>query len=375
MIYLDYCATTPIIPEVMDSYNKVCKEYYGNPNSMHMMGIKSRELMNSATKQIASILNIKESEIVYTSGSTESNNIALIGAALANKNKGNRIIVSKLEHESIYGICKYLEENGFIIDYVNSTSEGIIDFEDLKNKVREDTILVSVCAVNSEMGIRQPLKTIKQIIKKNNPNCLFHSDMTQAIGKCPINMMDVDLASMSSHKIYAPKGMGILYKSSNVKIKPLMYGSNNEFRPGTPNLPGIVSFSKAIRLAFNDLNKKEDKISSLNKRIVSHLVKYPKIMINKTNYSISNILNISLMDIKPETFIHALEKHDVYVASNTACSSGKISNAVLGIYGDKTRALTTIRISLSYLTTYDEIDRFLKIFDEVYTKLQELNND
>ena len=374
MIYLDYSATTPVLPEILNSFNKVCTEYIGNPNSMHSLGIKSKELLNSATKQIAQVLNIKTNEIIYTSGSTESNNIALIGTAFAKKKQGNHIIVSKLEHESIYGICKYLEETGFIIDYVNNTKDGIIDFDDLKSLITKDTILVSICAVNSELGIRQPLKIIKQIIKKENPDCIFHSDMTQALGKCPINLNDVDLASFSSHKIYAPKGVGMLYKSSNVNIKQLMYGSNGEFRPGTPNLPGIVTFSKAVRLATEDLNKKEDKIRKNNQKIVEHLKKYPKILINNTNNSIPNMLNISLMDIKPETFVHALEKHEVYVSSNTACASGKISNAVLGIYNDKVRALTTIRISLSYLTTNEEIEEFLNIFDEVYEKLEELRN-
>ena len=166
MIYLDYSATTPVLPEILNSFNKVCTEYIGNPNSMHSLGIKSKELLNSATKQIAQVLNIKTNEIIYTSGSTESNNIALIGTSFAKKKQGNHIIVSKLEHESIYGICKYLEENGFIIDYVNNTKDGIIDFDDLKSLVTKDTILVSICAVNSELGIRQPLKIIKQIIKK-----------------------------------------------------------------------------------------------------------------------------------------------------------------------------------------------------------------
>ena len=375
MIYLDYSATTPILPEILNSYNKVCTEYIGNPNSMHSLGIKSRELLNSATKQIADVLSIKTNEIIYTSGSTESNNVALVGTALSKRKEGNHIIVSKLEHDSIYGICKYLEDNGFIIDYVNNTKDGIIDFDDLKSLVSKDTILVSICAINSELGIRQPLKIIKQIIKKENPNCVFHSDMTQALGKCPINLNDVDLASFSSHKIYAPKGVGMLYKNSKVNIKQLMYGSNNEFRPGTPNLAGIVSFSKAIRLANTDLNKKEDKIKKYNQKIIDHLKKYPKILINNTNYSIPNILNISLMDIKPETFVHALEKHEVYISSNTACASGKISNAVLGIYNDKVRALTTIRISMSYLTTNEEITEFLNIFDEVYEKLEELKHE
>lgn len=374
MIYLDYSATTPVLPEILNSFNKVCTEYYGNPNSMHSLGVKSKELLKSATKQITEVLNIKEEEIIYTSGSTESNNLALIGTAISKQKQGNHIIVSKLEHESIYGICKYLENQGFKIDYVNNTKEGIIDLEDLKKLITNKTILVSICAVNSELGIRQPLKTIKQIIKKENQNTIFHSDMTQAIGKCQINLSDVDLASFSSHKIYAPKGVGMLYKKSNINIAPILYGSNNDIRPGTPNLPGIVTFSKAIRLANQDLSTKETKIKKLNDKITIHLKKYPKILINKTTYSIPNILNISLMDIKPETFVHALEKHNVYLSSNTACSSGKISSAVLGIYQDKTRALTTIRISLSHLTTEEEITTFLKIFDEVYQKLEELKN-
>ncbi len=375
MIYLDYSATTPVIDEVLNSYNKVTKEYFGNPNSMHSLGIKSNELLKSATKQISDIFHIKESEIIYTSGSTESNNLALIGTALSRGKKGSHIIVSKLEHESIYGICNYLAANGFIIDYVDNDASGVIDFEDLKRLITKNTILVSICAVNSELGIREPLKTIKQIINKENPNVLFHSDMTQAIGKIPVNLADVDLASMSGHKIYGPKGIGMLYKKSSVKIKPILYGSNDDLRPGTPALPLIVSFSKALRLASTDLDKKEAKIKKFNNRLTEFFEKYPNIKINKTDYSIPNILNISLMDIKPETFIHALEKNDVYVSSNTACSSGKISNAVLSIYKDKQRALTTIRISLSYLTTNIEVEDFMHIFASCYKKLEGLVNE
>lgn len=372
MIYLDYSATTPVLPEVLNSYNKVTIDYFGNPNSMHSLGTKSHELLISATKQISKILNIKEEEIIYTSGSTESNNLALIGLAMAKGKPGSHIIVSKLEHESIYGICKYLENNGFIIDYVDNTIEGVIDLENLKKLITKNTILVSICAVNSETGIRQPLKIIKQIINKENPNTIFHSDMTQAAGKVPINLNDVDMASFSGHKIYGPKGIGMLYKKTGINIKPLIYGSNNDIRPGTPPLPLIVAFSKALRIAEEDLSAKEEKIKKYNESICKYLEKYPKIKINKTKYSIPNILNISLMNIKPETFIHALEKHGVYVSSNTACSSGKISAAVLNLYRDKVRALTTIRISLSYLTTNEEITEFLKIFDNVYNKLMEL---
>lgn len=375
MIYLDYSATTPVLKEILDSYNKVTIDYFGNPNSLHSLGVKSRELLNSATKQISNIFKIKEEEIIYTSGSTEANNLALIGSALAHGKRGSHIVVSKLEHESIYGICNYLESIGFYIDYVKNTADGVIDLDDLKGLVNENTILVSICAVNSELGIRQPLKTIKQVINKENPNTIFHSDMTQAVGKIPINLSDVDMASMSGHKIYGPKGIGMLYKKIGINIKPILYGSNKDIRPGTPALPLIVSFSKALRIANSDLDKKENTIKKHNDKICEFLSSYPKILINKTPYSIPNILNISLMNIKPETFIHALEKHDVYVSSNTACSSGKISSAVLGVYGDKKRALTTIRISLSYMTTNEEVNEFINIFESVYNKLMELADE
>ena len=375
MIYLDYSATTPVLKEVLDSYNKATIDYFGNPNSLHSLGVKSRELLNSATKQISNIFKIKEEEIIYTSGSTEANNLALIGCALAHGKRGSHIVVSKLEHESIYGICNYLESIGFYIDYVKNTADGVIDLDDLKGLVNENTILVSICAVNSELGIRQPLKTIKQVINKENPNTIFHSDMTQAVGKIPINLGDVDMASISGHKIYGPKGIGMLYKKIGINIKPILYGSNKDIRPGTPALPLIVSFSKALRIANSDLDKKENTIKKHNDKICEFLSGYPKILINKTPYSIPNILNISLMNIKPETFIHALEKHDVYVSSNTACSSGKISSAVLGVYGDKKRALTTIRISLSYMTTNEEINEFINIFESVYNKLMELADE
>lgn len=375
MIYLDYSATTPVLKEILDSYNKVTIDYFGNPNSLHSLGVKSRELLNSATKQISNIFKIKEEEIIYTSGSTEANNLALIGSALAHGKRGSHIVVSKLEHESIYGICNYLESIGFYIDYVKNTADGVIDLDDLKGLINENTILVSICAVNSELGIRQPLKTIKQVINKENPNTIFHSDMTQAVGKIPINLSDVDMASMSGHKIYGPKGIGMLYKKIGINIKPILYGSNKDIRPGTPALPLIVSFSKALRIANSDLDKKENTIKKHNDKICEFLSSYPKILINKTPYSIPNILNISLMNIKPETFIHALEKHDVYVSSNTACSSGKISSAVLGVYGDKKRALTTIRISLSYMTTNEEVNEFINIFESVYNKLMELADE
>lgn len=373
MIYLDYSATTPVDIDVFDTLSKVTKNYIGNPNSMHSLGQKSMELLESATKQIADIFGVSSNEIVYTGGSTESNNMAIIGAALANHKKGKHIIVSKLEHPSIYVICDYLKSIGFEISYVKNDSDGLIDFDDLKKLIREDTILVSISAVNSEIGIRQPLKMIRQIIKKENIGTVFHSDMTQAIGKVSVNMHDVDLASVSGQKIFGPKGIGFLYKSSMIKVTPLLYGSTKEnINPGTPPLPLIAALSKAVRLANENLEKKERFVTLLNEKIVNTLSKYPNILFNKTKYSIPHILNISVMDVMPEVMVHALANHEIYVSSNTACSSGEVSNAVLAVYNDLNRAKHTIRISLSHVTTTEEINRFLEVFKEEYEKLSKL---
>ena len=371
MIYLDYSATTPVSYEVLDTISKVTKEFIGNANSIHALGKKSADLLESATKQIADIFGVNASEIIYTSGATEANNMAIIGVAMAHHRKGKHIIVSKLEHPSVYAICDYLKSIGFEISYVDNDTEGLIDFEDLKNKVREDTILVSICAVNSETGVIQPLKMIRQIIKKENIATIFHSDMTQAIGKVSVNFHDVDLASMSAHKIFGPKGIGFLYKSSMVKITPLIYGSgkSNDLKPGTPPLPLIAALSKAVRLACTDLEKRERFVTLLNEKIVGNLEKYPNIKINKTKYSIPHILNISVLNVMPETLIHSLDKHEIYVSTNTACASGEISHSVMAIYNDNKRAKHTIRISISHVTTTEEINKFLSAFKEEYEKL------
>lgn len=371
MVYLDYSATTPVLDEVLDSFNTVTKEFFGNPNSLHSLGVKSRELLTSARKQICDILKIKDNELIFTSGATEANNRALIGVCLSRKKFGNHVIVSTLEHPSIYEICKYLESIGFKISYVNVDKEGVVDLEHLKSLVTDKTILVSVCGVNSETGVRQPLRTIKQVVKRENRDCYIHTDLTQGLGKIKINFDDFDLASFSSHKIYAPRGIGMLYKKDGVNIAPIMYGSNTH-EIGTPPLALIVAFSKAIRLAYANFNEKEESISECANKLLEGLKKYDRIKLNRSKYTINQIINISLMDIKPETLIHALEKHDIFISSNTACSSGKASTSVMAIYNDKLRATTTIRISISYLTTVKEIDLFLSAFDEEYNNLLNL---
>lgn len=374
MIYLDYSATTPVSLDVLDTINKTTKEFVGNVNSLHNLGTVSLDLLNNATKQIADILTCNSSEIHYPSNATEANNMALIGVAMANHRRGKHIIVSKLEHPSIYAICDYLNSIGFEISYVKNDNDGLIDFDDLKSLVREDTILVSICAVNSELGIRQPLKMIRQIIKKENNNTYFHSDITQALGKIPFNVNDVDMASASAHKIYGPKGIGLFYKNTYVKITPLMYGSSksNNLKVGTLPLPLIVGFSKALRLSQIDMEKRVSYIEKLNAKIVDHLGNKNNILINKTKYSIPQILNFSLLNIEPETFIRAMDEKKVYLSTNTACASGEPSASTLAVYNDLLRAKHTIRISLSHLTTLDEVNRFLKYFDEIYDKLNNL---
>ncbi len=374
MIYLDYSATTPVSFEVQDTMSKVTKEFIGNANSINGLGTKSRELLNSATSQIAELFDCDKEEITYTSGATEANNLALIGVALANHKRGKHIIVSKLEHPSIYAICDYLKSIGFEISYVENDSEGLIDFDNLKSLIRPDTIIVSVCAVNSEFGIRQPLKMIRQIIKKENQNTYFHSDITQGLGKVQINFKDVDMASMSIHKIYGPKGIGIFYKNKIVKINPLIYGSgkSNNLKPGTPPLALIVGASKAIRIALLDIDKHERFVDRLNSKIIDKLGCLDNVLINKTKYSIPHILNISVLNINPEVMIHSFDEKQIYLSTNTACSSGDVSNAAIAVYNDLLRAKHTIRISISHLTTTENINDFIEAFMNIYDKFSKM---
>ncbi len=371
MIYLDYSATTPVDAEVLDSYIKVTRDFIGNANSIHTLGMKSKELFIKASRQISDILGVKPKEIIYTSGSSESNTTAIKGVAFKYANKGNHIITSYLEHKSVLDVMDYLKTIGFEIDYVNLLPNGQIDLKDLEDKIRKDTILISICAVNSEAGFKAPLKTIRQIINKKNPKVIFHSDMTQALGKTNIHLSDVDLASFSSHKIYAPKGIGFLYKKESLEIEPLIYGftENTPFRGGTPALPLIVSFSKAMRLMNDNLDSNIKHVERLNKALIKGLNKYKDIVINSNELSVPHIVNISLMKIKSETFVRALEKYDVYVSTNTACSSLDESTVISAISNDKNRSTSTIRISLSHLTSMDDINKFLEAFDRTWNDL------
>lgn len=371
MIYLDYSATTPVNKEVLASFSKAAIEYPGNPNSLHKLGLESNKLIEASTKQIAKILGVKENEIIYTSGSSESNNLAIKGIADKYKNRGKHIITTNFEHSSIYGPISYLQKDGFDVDFVKTLDNGLVDLEDLERVIRDDTILVTICSVNSEIGVRQPIEEIKKIVKKHE-KCFFHVDMTQSIGKEKISFDDIDLVSFSAHKFYGLKGIGCLIKKEKIALEPIIHGgkSTTIYRSGTPCLPLIVSLAKALRLAYENFDEKYEHVKVLNDYLKEKLSHYDLVRINSNDYCIPHILNISVLNVKPETMQHALEEYDIYISTKTACSSKEnISRAVLALTDDKERAASSVRISLSYLTTKEECDEFLKAFDKCYKEL------
>ena len=371
MVYLDYSATTPINKEVLETFNKASLNFIGNPNSLHKLGVESKKLIDSATNQIAGIMGVKSEEIIYTSGSSESNNMAIKGIALKYQNRGKHIITTKLEHSSVIAPINYLQNNGFDIDFVELDSNGLVDINNLKSLMRDDTILVSINSVNSEVGILQPINKIGELLKEY-PKCFFHTDITQSVGKVNISLDNVDLASFSSHKFYGPKGVGVLIKKEKVLLEPLIHGgkSTTVYRSGTPALPLIVSLSKALRLAITDIDNKYNYIKDLNSYLREELSKYDDVYINSNNYSIPHILNISILGIKPETMLHALEEKDIYISTQSACSSGNTSLSVMSITNEVERAKSSIRISLSSLTTMEEVKYFLSVFDNCYKHLK-----
>lgn len=371
MIYLDYCATTPVDKRVLNTFSKVCLEYPGNSNSLHKLGIESKELEDYATKKIEQLLKLDNMDIIYTSGASESNNHILKGICSKYKNRGNHIISTYLEHSSITSTLDYLAKEGFIIDYVKIKDDGTVDLDHLKELLTNNTILVSIAAVDSELGIMQPIKEISNIIKEY-PKCFFHSDCTQALGKIDIDFNLMDFVSLSMHKIYGMKGVGLLLKKKNIIIDNLIHGgkSTTNYRSGTPALPLIVSSMKAIDLIIPNIKTNYDYVTELNKLIITELSNYKEIHINSTNNSISHVINFSLSNIKPETFIHALDNYEIYVSTKSACSSANsISNSVYSVTKNREYASTSIRISLSHLTTKEEINKFLNIFNICYKNL------
>ncbi|MDD2203408.1 MAG: cysteine desulfurase family protein [Bacilli bacterium] len=371
MIYLDYSATTPVNEEVLETFIEATRKYIGNPNSLHRLGIEANTLIEQATEQIANILKIKPSEIIYTSGSSESNNLAIKGITLKYQNRGKHIITTMLEHSSIIGPLNYLQDNGFEVDFVNILENGQVDINHLKSLLRDDTILVSICAVDSEIGIRQPVEEIGLLLK-DYPKIYFHVDMTQCLGKDNIDLTNIDLASFSAHKIYGIKGIGGLIKKDTIMLEPIIHGgkSTTVFRSGTPTVGLVASLSKALRLSMIDFDKRKDYIKTLNTKLKNFLLNYDKVVINSNDYSIPNVLNFSVIGTKPETFLHALEEDEIYISTKSACSAeDTISKSVYALSKREEVANSTLRISLSYLTSDEEIEAFMVSFDKNYKRL------
>lgn len=370
-IYLDYSANTPVDKLVLDCYTQATLEYYGNANSNHHMGKNSNAKISKATENIANMLNVKPSEIIYTSGASESNNLAIKGIARINRHYGKHILSTSLEHSSVSGTLTYLQENGYEIDLISITSDGTIDIENLKSLLRKDTILVCICAVDSELGVVQPIDKIIEVLK-NYPNCKLHVDATQIIGKSEFSFKGIDTVSFTAHKFYGLNSCGILYKNEDTILEPIIHGgkSTTIYRSGTPDVAMILSMEKALDIAINNLQSRFEHVSKLNRYLTDTLKKYPLVRINSTNKSVPHILNISVKGVKSLVFQNALDNYGICVSTKSACSVPNTpSRAVYEVSKDRKNALSSWRISLSHLTTMQDIEDFLKIFDICYKEL------
>ena len=373
MLYFDYSATTPVEDEVINVYNKVVKDYWANPNSIHSLGLQSHKLMDEAKKQVIELLGLKDKEVVFTSSASEANNLAIKGAVHNYKNRSKHVITTLLEHSSVSETMHFLEKDGFIVHYVKIDSDGMIDIDDLDFLLEKyQPIIFSMCLVNSEVGILQDIERVKKVLKKY-PLCFLHVDATQAIGKIPVSLDDIDLCTFSAHKMYGLKGVACLIKNKKIKLTPLIHGGKSQtiYRASTPDVAHMVSMVKTLKLALKDLDKKYDSVTKLQQKLLLNLKKCKDITINSNSNCIPHIINFSLYKIKSETFLHALEQKEIYISTKTACSSDKEESATLKAMGkDKDLTTRSLRISLSHKTTLEDIDIFTKAFNEC---LDELN--
>ncbi len=373
LIYLDYSATTPVLPEVLESFQQAVIRFPGNANSLHKLGMESRKLMQQAEKQVAVLCHVKEEEVIFTSSASEANNMALKGVLESYQNRGKHIITTKLEHSSILETCDYLETLGYEVSYVSVLENGQVNLEELASLIRKDTVLISIHHVNSEVGVVQNITSIASFLKTNYPRIFFHVDGTQSVGKIPIDLENIDLFTFSAHKIYGLKGIACLIKKKNVNMIPLIHGgkSQTEYRSGTPAVALMVSLAKALRLALEELESRFSYVSSLNKTLRECLVNIPGVIINSPEDAVPHILNISVSSVKPEVMLHALEEYDIYISTKTACSKDNSDSASLLAMG-KPHSVSgfSLRISLSYQTTQKEIQDFLKIFEKTVSHFQ-----
>ena len=365
MIYLDYSANTPVDPAVLSAFVRTESTYGGNPNSVHPAGLAAREKLDETTAAIAGLLGIQPSEVIYTSGASEANNLAVKGIARALRNYGKHIISTALEHPSVGGPLTWLQEQGFEIDLLDVDQEGKISTEHLQELLRDDTILVSVTAVDSELGVIQPVREIAEIVHER-PNCRLHVDATQAIGKIPFSFSGPDTVSLAAHKFYGLNGSGMLFRKNGLVIEPQIHGGSGAslYRSGTPALGQAAALESALRISLEHLPERFEKVAALNQALREALSLYPEVRINSPEDAIPHILNVSVSSVKGAEMQRRLSEQGVCVSVKSACSTeGTPSKAVFAVSRDRKNALSSWRISLSHLTTEEEIREFLLIFD------------
>lgn len=377
-VYFDNSATTRCYESVKDIVVKTMMEDYGNPSAMHRKGVEAENYVKKSAGIIAGILKVQEKEILFTSGGTESNNLALIGAAMANRRSGNHIVTTMVEHAAVSQHAAFLQEQGFEVSYVPVDNQGRIKLDALKSVLRPDTILVSVMYVNNEVGAVMPVEEIGKLVHELSPKALFHVDAIQAFGKYRIHprKAGIDLLSVSGHKIHGPKGVGFLYISEKAKVQPLILGGGqqNGMRSGTDNVPGIAGLGAAAEEIYRNLEKNNENLYSLKEYIAKGLERIPDIRINgmPLREGAPQILSISVMGVRSEVLLHALEDREIYVSAGSACSSHKrkpsATLSAMGMSGDQIES--TVRLSFSESNTIEEADCFLRAMEELVPMLR-----
>lgn len=379
--YLDNAATTRVFPEVKERMVQAMEEDYGNPSSKHTMGLDAENYIRTALEQIAASIKCEREEIIFTSGGTESNNLALLGAAEANKRSGQHIITTKIEHASVHEPLVHLEESGYEVTYLSVDASGRVAPEILAEAVREDTILVSVMYVNNEIGSVQQMEQLVQAVKKKNPRTLFHVDAIQAYGKYKIipKRLGIDLMSVSGHKIHGPKGSGFLYVKKGTKLHPILFGGGQQdgMRSGTENVPAIAGLGEAVHLIYQGHEEKVEKLYQLKKRLIDGLSGIDGVTVNGINgiavsETAPHIVSASFAGIRSEVMLHALAARRVYVSSGSACASNhpQLSGTLKAIGVEDALLDSTLRFSFSVMTTEAEIDYALQAVEEELPRLR-----
>lgn len=376
--YLDNSATTACFEEVAQLMHKIMCEDYGNPSSMHHKGVEAEKYLRDATKTLADLLKTDEKEILFTSGGTESDNIALIGTAMANHRRGRHLITTRIEHPAVLQPMAYLENQGFQVTYLPVDHEGKISLEDLKRAIRPDTILVSIMHTNNEIGSVQPIAEAGELIKRMNPQTLFHVDAVQGFGKFRIYpaKAHVDMLSVSGHKIHGPKGVGFLYIRKGARVNPIIYGGGQQkgMRSGTENVPGIAGLAKAAELVYQNLDQDMDRMYGLRDMLVEGIGDIEDVRVNGCpgREGAAHIVSLSVRGVRSEVLLHALEERDIYVSAGSACSSNKPQmSATLKAIGVERELLdSTIRFSFSVFTTAEEIQYTIQALHELIPALR-----